>query len=213
MKALNRRQAREVDRLAMDELGIPGIVLMENAARGLADLLDGLGGGVAIVCGPGNNGGDGFALARHLLNRGREVQVHLLAPEEGFRAESDAGRNLAILRAMGVPRRADLAFEDTFVVVDALFGTGLDRPLDEPYRGAVTAINEASGRVLAVDIPSGLDADSGEVHGVAVRAEWTGTMVAPKRGFARGEGPRHTGEVHVVDIGCPPALVERVLRA
>jgi NAD(P)H-hydrate epimerase len=208
--ALTRSQSRAVDRLAMNELGIPGIVLMENAARGLAALIPENEGCVAIVCGPGNNGGDGFAVARHLLNRGREVSVHLVASEEGFRAESDAGINLSILRAMGVPLRGDLAFHEAGVVVDALFGTGLDRPVAEPYAGAIRAINAAQGRVLAVDIPSGLDADSGAVLGDAVRADWTGTMVAPKIGFALGEGPTHTGEVRVVDIGAPPSLIDRV---
>jgi hydroxyethylthiazole kinase-like uncharacterized protein yjeF len=210
MLRLTRAQAREVDRLAMQELGIPGIVLMENAARGLADMLDAVDGRVAIVCGPGNNGGDGFAMARHLLNRGRVVDVHLLAPEGRFRADSDAGVNLAILRAMGVPRRGDLAFHEADCLVDALFGTGLDRPLEEPYLGAIRAMNAAAAPVLAVDIPSGLDADTGAVHGAAVRAEWTGTMVAPKAGFFLGEGPRHTGRIRCVDIGAPPALVDRV---
>jgi NAD(P)H-hydrate epimerase len=206
---LTRSQARLVDRMAMEEIGIPGIVLMENAARGLTDLVPETEGPIAIVCGPGNNGGDGFAVARHLLNRGRSVEVHLVAPEDKFRPETDAGINLAVLRAMGAPLRADLALHDAAVIVDALFGTGLDRAVREPYAGAIRAINAAELPVLAVDIPSGLDADSGEILGDAVRATWTGTMVAPKAGFDRAAGPTHTGEVRVVDIGCPPWLVDR----
>jgi len=210
VSAISRARARAFDRFAMEDLGIPGLVLMENAARGIADCLDAFEGSVAIACGPGNNGGDGFALARHLLVRGRTVRVHLVAPDHRFRADSDAGVNLAILRAMGTDVRNDIALHDVAIVVDALFGTGLDRALTEPYLGAVRALNAASARCVAIDIPSGLDADTGSVHGAAVHADATVTMVAPKLGFTCGEGPAHTGSVHIVDIGVPASFLYRI---
>ena len=200
----------------MEELGIPGIVLMENAARGIADLVrerlgSSPGGPVAIVCGPGNNGGDGFAAARHLSNAGVDVRLHLVVPADAYPDDSDAGQNLRIVRAMGLPLREDVDLEGAAIVVDAVFGTGLTRPVREPYLSAVRAMGNAGVDVVAVDVPSGLDANTGAILGAAVRAAVTATMVAPKAGFALGEGPRLTGEVRVVDIGVPPSVLERVL--
>jgi NAD(P)H-hydrate epimerase len=214
---LTREQAREVDRIAMEELGIPGLVLMENAGRGIAEValarLKSRLGPVAVVCGPGNNGGDGFAAARHLANAGADVRIHLAVPAEACPEGSDAGVNLLIVRAMGLPLREDLDLAGAGLILDGLFGTGLTRPVREPYLAAVRAINvagEAGAEVLAIDLPSGLDANTGGVLGVAVRADCTATMVAPKAGFFRAEGPRLVGEIRVIDIGVPPALVPRV---
>lgn len=214
MARLTRSQAREIDRLAMEELGLPGIVLMENAARGIAEAvrraLRAPAGPVAIVCGPGNNGGDGFAAARHLANGGIEVRLHLMVPAARYAAGSDPAINLAVARAMGLPLRDDLEFDDAACLLDAIFGTGLERPVEGRFAEAVERINATNAMVVAVDTPSGLDADTGEVLGVAVRADLTATMVAPKIGFDQAEGPTHTGRVEVVDIGVPPALVALV---
>jgi NAD(P)H-hydrate epimerase len=214
VRPLTREQAREIDRIAMEELSIPGIVLMENAARGAAESLirrfPGLGGTVAVVCGPGNNGGDGFAAARHLANAGLHVRIHLVAPPDGFREGSDAATNLAIVRAMGLPVLANVELGGAAIVVDAIFGTGLSRAVREPYRAAIAAVRAARARVVAIDLPSGLDADTGRTLGIAVRADLTATMVAPKVGFTLGDGPSLVGEVVVVDIGVPPAVVRRV---
>ena len=215
MSDLSREQARAIDRIAMQDWGIPGIVLMENAARGIVDLIASFhpptGGRVAIVCGPGNNGGDGFAAARHLVNRGYEVEIQMLAAESGFAPESDSGINLAVARRMRIPIRAGIDLSEARFVVDGLFGTGLARPLRDPYLSAVGAINAQKAPVLSIDIPSGLDADDGSIHGAAVRARWTATMVAPKTGFHRGHGPELTGSVEVVDIGVPREVVAEVL--
>ena len=210
VKALTRAQSQSVDRLAVAEYGIPGLILMENASRGIAAIVDAIPGSIRVFCGPGNNGGDGFGCARHLVNRGRDVTLVLVADESAFSAESDAGINLRIVRRMGVPIVPLAEAPEAAVSVDALFGTGLTRPLEGPYRDAVDAINGGTGVTVAVDLPSGLDADTGEVLGVAVRADQTATMVAPKVGFGRGAGPEHVGEVRVVDIGAPRELVERV---
>jgi NAD(P)H-hydrate epimerase len=216
VRTLTREQSREIDRIAQEELLIPGLLLMENAAIGIAAEALSLAGkarAVAIVCGPGNNGGDGLAAARHLSNRGLDVSVHLPLPGDAYGDRSDAATNLRIVHAMGIRVREDLEFGDAALVVDALLGTGLVRDIRDPFRAAVLAMNDLRCPVLSVDLPSGLDANSGEVLGVAVRATVTATMVAPKVGFARGDGPIHVGRVVVVDIGIPPSLVERVARA
>jgi NAD(P)H-hydrate epimerase len=151
-------------------------------------------------------------VARLLANRGYRVRLHMLAPETAYREGSDARVNLEIVRAMGLELRGDLEFGDARWIVDALFGTGLDRPLEGSYKDAVEAINAFEGSVLAVDIASGLDADTGGILGVAVRADVTATMVAAKVGMELAHGPELTGELEVVDIGAPPAAIEQALR-
>ena len=160
-----------------------------------------------IVCGPGNNGGDGFVVARHLHNQGRDVRVEV-AGRASYAPGSDAGVNLEIVRRMGIP----LSFPDppaggeafsTGTVIDALFGTGLSRPLEPPFLDWVRAINASGAPVIALDIPSGLDADTGRILGAAVQARSTLTFAAPKIGFFQGSGPVSTGKVLVIDIGVP----------
>ena len=212
MEGLTREQSRRVDRLAMEELGLPGIVLMENAARGLAsialEMAAGRDGTVGICCGPGNNGGDGLAVARHLANAGRPVRIHLAVP--GYEERSDPAIHLGVARAMRLPIVSGPPAGQAALWVDGLFGTGLTRAVEGAFRAAIEAMNGAGAPVLAIDIPSGLDADTGRAHGIAVRATVTGTLVAPKVGFRRGDGAAYTGEVRVVDIGVPPGLIERV---
>jgi NAD(P)H-hydrate epimerase len=215
---LTREQAREIDRRAMTELGIPGIVLMENAARGIAavarDALRERDDRVAIVCGPGNIGGDGFAAARHLANAGADVRIHVVVPPEAYADGSDAAINLRIARAMGIPFQTEPDLAGAGIVLDCLFGTGLIRSVRDPFRAAILAINaarEAGATDVSIDVPSGLTANTGEVHGLAVHADVTATMVAPKTGFALALGPAHAGRVVAIDIGVPPSLVEAVL--
>jgi NAD(P)H-hydrate epimerase len=211
---LSRDQVREVDRRAIDEFGVPGVVLMENAGRGCAELLRALGisGRVVVCAGPGNNGGDGLVIARHLDNE--EVPVHVLLFGDPGQLRGDAAVNFRIVERSDLPRtvfagseinleavRSELARADW--VVDALFGTGLSRPVGAPYAEVITAINSGPGRVLAVDIPSGLDCDTGLPLGEAVRAHHTATMVALKKGFANPAAAAWLGQVHVIDIGAP----------
>jgi NAD(P)H-hydrate epimerase len=213
MLALTREQSRAVDRVAVEEFGMSGLVLMENAGRGCAELLLKLGvtGRVAICCGRGNNGGDGFVIARHLENAGVEVDVGLFAEES--RIEGDAVANLRILRAAGTPLRVlsgESAATDAFLrgadwIVDALLGTGVTGPVRDPLAGVIAAINRPGARVLAIDLPSGLDCDTGQPWGACVRATHTATMVSRKQGFARAA--EYTGEVHVIDIGIPRRLL------
>ena len=204
---LSRDQVRAVDRRAIAEFGVPGVVLMENAGRGAADLLRSLGiaGTVVIACGKGNNGGDGFVIARHLDNAGIATRVLLFARAEGL--TGDAAINYQIIAKSGldvrVPSPDAIAqeFAGADWIVDALFGTGLTGPLRPPFDRIVEAINASGAKVLAVDIPSGLDCDSGEPLGTTIRAGHTATFVAQKLGFANPASATYTGQVHVVDIG------------
>jgi len=222
---LSRDAVRRLDTLARERYAIPGIVLMENAARHAVDIaLEELEGvdepRVLVVAGPGNNGGDGLAMARHLHNAGAIVQVLLAAPHSAY--SGDALANLKITLAMGLipdtdappctPCDLELAASgmNPDLIVDALFGTGLDRPLSGVMAGLVDAINtqaDAGVRVLSVDLPSGLDAESGAPLPVAVRATTTVTFVALKPGLLTLEAQTFVGDLVVADIGAPRELV------
>jgi NAD(P)H-hydrate epimerase len=220
MTALTREQVRELDRRAIQEYGVPGVVLMENAGRGAAELLMRLNPErrpVFVCCGTGNNGGDGFVIARHLDLHGYPVRVWLTAGTAKLRGDAAVNYHIVARSRMDVltgsppederPLNDLLAFRDGWVV-DALFGTGLTGPLREPYDRIVAAINAGGAPVLAVDIPSGLDCDTGQPLGPAVRAHHTATFVAPKAGFADPAARAWLGEVHVLGIGAPRALLE-----
>jgi NAD(P)H-hydrate epimerase len=218
--ALSRAAVRELDRRAIDEYGVPGVVLMENAGRGAAELLVRLNPErrrVLILCGPGNNGGDGFVMARHLQNRGLDVDVLLFGEVE--RLPPDARVNAVIWQRSAalwtgeVGRPLDVELWRVISgaqgwIVDALFGTGLKRPLGPPFGEIVSAVNAGGRPVLAVDIPSGLDCDTGEPLGPTIRATHTATFVAPKLGFSALGAKHWLGDVHVVDIGAPKKLVD-----
>ena len=223
---LTRAQCRAVDHYAINELGIPGVVLMENAGRNAADLIErwlrarlkgtSRRGKVAVVCGRGNNGGDGFVIARHLVHRGCDVSVDLFGDPTSL--ASDAAINYAIAARMGVPIRK-LAAGQTLnatarrwrrcdLLVDALLGTGFAGEVREPMAGIVRRINALDGPlVVAVDVPSGLDADTGEPGGAAVRADHTVTFLAAKVGYRRKSAKPYVGRVAVADIGAPIRLI------
>lgn len=210
---------RELDRRAVSDFGVPGVVLMENAGvalreQALAMLAEARSGEAVIVCGPGNNGGDGFVLARHLINRGVGVRV-VLAGDPG-RVRGDAATNLEILRRMGVAVEPVAPPLGAGLVVDALFGTGLDRAITGDAAGLVAWINDArrkGDRVLAVDVPSGLDATTGLPLGEAcVAADRTVTLAGVKPGLTRLEAQPFVGELVVGDIGAPVALLRELGR-
>ena len=216
---LTRAQVREIDRRAIEEFHIPGVVLMENAARAVTDAaLEMLRGvdrpAVLIICGGGNNGGDGLAVARHLHNRGWTVDISLAVDPQTYRGEALA--NFQIVQAMAL---RTTAIEDADVLlkggvdllVDALFGTGLSAPPRDPR--VIETMVDHDTPVLAVDIPSGLDCDTGLPLGPAcVRATRTVTFVAEKAGFANPMSRQYLGNVTVGDIGCPRELIEAVAR-
>lgn len=230
---LSREQARAVDRIAVERYGVPGVVLMENAARAAAataqDMLGGRPEPVLILCGGGNNGGDGLAIARHLHNAGHRVTVALTV--EAARYGGDALVNWKIVEAMGMPvvqAAAEMTAlirllaprdaaapagpgqdrgERPALIVDAVFGTGLTRAPREPFAALAAGVDASGLPVLAVDVPSGLDCDSGRPLGACIRATRTITFAALKQGFANPESRPWTGEVVVGDIGCPREVI------
>ena len=222
--ALTREQVRRVDAFAIDELGIPGVVLMENAGRNAAQRIrlhyvQGGASRVVIFCGPGNNGGDGFVIARQLFNAGLEPVVYLVGDPE--RLSPDAGINHGIVKAMGltvtaVPDAAAAAVATDGlgagdIVVDALLGTGFRGKVRTPLDRLIQGINAAQKKmVVAIDVPSGLDCNTGQVGNVAVRADLTVTFAADKVGFSNPRARDYVGQVVVCDIGAPPGLPERV---
>jgi NAD(P)H-hydrate epimerase len=206
-------EMRELDRITIEEVGIPGLVLMENAGAGCARAIvercagDVRGLPIGVVCGGGNNGGDGYVIARHLWNRGADVRIYALAPRERIRG--DARINVEIAERLGIPRRASLdGLEGERVLVDAILGTGLGEPVRAPLSDAIARINAAPPGALrvAVDIPSGMDADSGHALGCVVRADVTLTMGLPKVGMVGWPGIASCGDIQVVDIGIPRDL-------
>jgi len=214
---LSRKQARQLDRRAVDVYGMASLMLMENAGRGVADRLCSLGiaGPVAICCGRGNNGGDGLVVARHLDLRGYSVRVLLFADPAALPA--DAALNYRVLQHSDVPMRIiaphDLESElDACAwVVDALLGTGAQGEPRPPLDEAIRLVNAQKAPVMAVDLPSGLDCDTGQPARNTIRAAHTCTFVAPKPGFFVPEARQYTGTVHVVDIGAPRKLVQEIL--
>lgn len=217
MLQLTRHQLQEIDRRSTADYHIPGIVLMENAARAVAHeacqiLANECVGEVLILCGGGNNGGDGLAAARHLHNRGADVTIGLLADPGKYRG--DALINWKIAEAMKIPAAAFdaemLNNPRPLLVIDAIFGTGLSKPPRDPFGAVAAAVNKLRLPVLAVDLPSGLDCDTGNVLGSCIRAERTLTFVAQKTGFARAQVRQYLGQVIVGDIGCPTELIEAI---
>ena len=216
-------EMRAFDAAAIKDYGIPGIVLMENAGRTTFNILrEYLGGDVeglkvSVVAGPGNNGGDGYVIARYLINQGALVQTFLLSPRE--KIKGDALTNLEILEKMTDDifvvddseslEEASAVWLDSDVIVDAILGTGIRSEVRSPFREAIVEINCCSGLRVAVDLPSGLDADTGRILGVGVQAELTATYGFPKLGMALHPGIDHCGQVQIVDISIPRAAIEK----
>ncbi|MEM7456990.1 MAG: NAD(P)H-hydrate epimerase [Planctomycetota bacterium] len=219
----DRRQSRLVDEIAIERFGIPGIVLMENAGRSCANyLIEKTNGPVLVCCGTGNNGGDGFVIARHLENAGRNCSIVLSGPEEKLAA--DAAVNFKIVKAMRLPvAKVDpdtgasviesamtVDGDDPVVIVDALLGTGAKGALRRPMDLIVDIANRMPAVKIAIDIPSGLDCDNGSVSEPAFRAHATLTFVTQKTGFKSETARQFTGAVHVMDIGVPADVVDQV---
>jgi len=214
MRTFTAAQSRAFDRFAMDVLGIPGVVLMENAGRNVAHLLLSLGaaGPVVVCCGKGNNGGDGFVVARHLDLAGVATSTALFADPAAL--TGDAAVNHAIHVKCGLPldvmpdeARLTSLLASADWVVDALFGSGLKGEVKAPFSRVIDLINASGKRVLAVDVPSGLDADTGLPLGTAVRATHTAAVIAGRAGFDHDHARPYVGQVHVVDAGVPPRLI------
>lgn len=220
MRAVTAAEMREIDRRAIEEFGIPSFQLMEKAGEAVAQAAAQLAGPppkkTLVLAGKGNNGGDGLVAARFLHGQGYDVQVLLFSEREKLKA--DPARNFVENAKRSVPTRivgehfawetVPQILEEPEVIIDALFGVGLDKPMGEPYRGLIEKLNRAGKKVVAVDIPSGLSSDTGKVLGSCVQATVTVTMGLPKKGFYEGEGPRVTGKIVVADIGIPKELLQ-----
>ncbi len=254
-KALSAAEVLALDNLAVHRFGIPPCVLMENAGRTVAqEILRQLRPikkpFVVIVCGFGNNAGDGFVVARHLAEA--NVIARTFVTGKGHSLKPDAALNLKILKKLklpvyaikgidtfaapqhrslgqslkgplsinpkhapafrsklveGVDKRFLRSIERSDLIVDAIFGVGLSRPVDEPFKSVIETINQSHQRVLAVDVPSGLDATTGRMHGVCIQAHTTVALTCPKKGFYKNDGPRHVGRIVVADIGIPKVLL------
>jgi NAD(P)H-hydrate epimerase len=193
---------RATDAWAIEQRGIPGIELMERAGRGLADLVAEVvpSGTIAVACGKGNNGGDGYVAARLLREGGRNVRVLAVAPVEELRGDARASAERVSDVEPFDPRR----LEGCAGAVDALLGTGFSGVPHGPVAEAIAAVNATGAVVVAADVPSGVDAASGMVEGDAVRATATATFAAAKPGLWIDPGKSHTGAVRAVDIGIPP---------
>jgi NAD(P)H-hydrate epimerase len=214
----DRAGLREIDRRAVDEFHIPILTLMENAGRAVAEVAHKhirLGKAALVVCGPGNNGGDGLVAARHLSNAGVPVQILLLQDRKDFR--DAAAAQLAITDAMGIPVKIEtpdhaeirnwiVESDPLDILIDAIFGTGLSRPVEGLARDVIHAINVSRRTVIAVDIPSGLDCDTGKPLGDAIRAAETVSFCGLKPGFKTA--PLYTGKISVADIGAPALLLK-----
>jgi NAD(P)H-hydrate epimerase len=220
MKTLTREQSRLVDKLAVEQYGMTGLMLMENAGRGVADVLCSLGiaGPVVVCCGKGNNAGDGFVIARHLDLRGHAVRVLLWA--EASELIGDAAVNFRILQKTAVPieifgNRHDAARLEEFLsgaawIVDGLLGTGARGEPRPPLDAVIDQLGAASAPKLAIDVPSGLDCDTGEPSRHTIRAAETCTFVTAKPGFLLPSAAPFVGRLHVLDIGQPRGLVEKI---
>lgn len=213
MKLSTKQISREIDRRTIEEFGVPGVVLMENAGRAVVSVILAecpSANKMAVICGAGNNAGDGFVIARHLISAGKEISVHITEKKQGYRG--DAKTNLdslleieADVRELGgkLPR-----IKDAEVIVDAIFGTGLDRKVEGFYEKLINFINRQSARRISVDIPSGLDADTGRPLGAAVQADVTVTFAPAKLGMCIHPGVDYSGKLCVTDITIPKTLWE-----
>jgi len=215
MRVITAKKMQQIDKAASKKYGIPSIILMENAAIVSAfcvlQMLKAGQNKVLVLCGGGNNGGDGFACARHLINRKLKVKVFFVGKKE--RLSQEAKVNYEILRKTGqkilqtkLPSlRKEL--KSTELIVDALLGIGLKSNLRAPYLGLIRLINSSKKPVLSLDVPSGLDATTGQVRGIAVEANRTITFGLLKKGFLNPQAKKYTGEITVGDISLPRQLL------
>lgn len=228
MTHLTREQVRNVDRLAIEELGIPGVVLMENAGRNAVEIIlrfmqerGGRPASALIFCGGGNNGGDGYVIARHLHNRGVRVQIIAHRPIADLTGDAAVHAcicqkmNLDIQPATTLKPQASSLKPAPDIIIDALLGTGFTGDLRPDMLDLIQHINAQRDQpsppvVTAIDLPSGLDCDTGRPGQAAVHADLTVTFVAPKLGFSQPAAWPYLGKFEVADIGVPPELIEKV---
>lgn len=222
MRRVSRQEMVQIDRRAIEEYGIPSSILMENAGRSAAELtlkmLKGKIKKISLFSGKGNNGGDGMVAARHLLNKGCRVTCYLLGKKKQITSE-EVKTNLEILTRMKtvireIPNLNYLMkfkkkIKESTLFLDAIFGIGLKGEVKSPYREIIQFLNSFKKPVLSLDIPSGLDADTGLVLGSAIVARRTITFALPKKGLFLNDGPKHSGKITVAEISIPKELLKR----
>jgi NAD(P)H-hydrate epimerase len=214
--ALTRAQVREVDRIAIEQYAIPSIVLMENAGIGATTVIDVVApsGKIVIICGSGNNGGDGYVIARHLEILGHDVRIIALTEPTNLKGDAKTNAIIAVKSGIEIVVAQDVeairnALRNAGTIVDGMLGTGAAGPLRGLYLKAVDACNASDALRVALDIPTGLDCDSGEPSDSTFLADHTITFVAEKVGFANETARSVIGQVHVVPIGVPNQLLSQ----
>ncbi|PRY84147.1 NAD(P)H-hydrate epimerase [Alkalibacterium olivapovliticus] len=209
VRGLSAREIKAIDHFTINSIGIPSVVLMERAALSVTEAVlseydDNE--NFIVVCGTGNNGGDGVAIARLLHQSGKRVTLHVIG--DLSKASEETHIQLIIARHLEMTiseSDADLSEQKPAIIIDALFGIGLDRAVKDPYLSVIKAINQSTATILAVDIPSGLSADTGIVYNEAVRAKKTYTIGFWKKGFDNDQCRPFTGEIKTLAIGYPEA--------
>lgn len=206
-------QVRELDRLAIEERKIPGAKLMQRAGAAIFDLLRvrwPRTRRVTVVCGPGNNGGDGYVMARLAHEAGLTITTLSLGPPNKMKGDAAAARKKCKSAGVSIRNFQNDLLHGQDIIVDAMLGTGLEREVDGEWRAAINAINDSRLPVLAVDVPSGLHADTGRVMGAAVRASATMTFIGLKAGLFTGAGRDYSGEIYFDNLGLPPDVLAGV---
>ena len=221
---LTRDESQKLDREAIETFAVPSIVLMENAGRSAVDVFLNYYtlGKVVICCGKGNNAGDGFVVARHLDNQNIPVSILLFASPDTLTIDTTINYHIAVNSGITVDfcsiedenftKKIANQLDDAAWVIDAIFGTGLIGAVKDPYDKIIHAINMSKANILSLDIPSGLDCDTGKPLGTAVKAHHTVTFAAMKKGFLNPDALLFLGNVHVVNIGIPKRLFRLFMR-
>ncbi|MDP8212869.1 MAG: NAD(P)H-hydrate epimerase [Candidatus Zapsychrus exili] len=219
-KVASVKQIQNLDKRAIKDFGVASIVLMENAGRAAAHEIASIlknkrSPKVAIVCGFGNNAGDGFVIARHLINRKVDVGIFLVGSAKALK--QDALVNYKILKkckynivecvSKEVLEKVVTKFD---LIVDAIFGVGLSREVKDPFKGIIEILNKTNKKIVSVDVPSGLDGTTGNIYGCCIKASKTVTFSFAKQGFYKNCGPKYVGKTVVVDIGIPKELMDEV---
>lgn len=219
IEVLKKDKCKLMDRVAIEKINIPGIILMENAAIQIANEIESKGNSFLIVCGKGNNGGDGLAIARHLLIKGKKIKVYIVTKDISF--TNDFKMNLDILESLTneivvIDKDEDINEEFIWdlrrydIVVDGIFGVGLNRSLEGIFKKSIEEINKNANFTVAIDIPSGIDADTGNIMGVAIKANVTYSFEVIKMGFLNYKSIEYIGKVKVLKIGIPKQVKEEV---
>lgn len=219
MRKVTSSEMKAIDELCIKAIGIPGIVLMENAALKVIKHIDSKYNNFTIVCGVGNNGGDGLAVARHLIVEDKNVDIFVLGNLD--KASKDFTTNYNILINLGVEiqqitreedlKRISKSLDNSQMTIDSIFGTGLTRNVEGLFAKTIDIMNEKSKYIISVDIPSGLNADNGEILNKCIKANKTITLQLPKIGLSTFNGKLNSGEVIVETIGMPKIAIEKIL--